>query len=56
MTAIAGTKRFCDQRMELEQRYFQLLQSVAFVVTEKNKLKLYNQEADLILEYLEQKK
>ena len=56
LTAIAGTKRFCDQRMELEQRYFQLLQSVAFVVTEKNKLKLYNQEADLILEYLEQKK
>ncbi|MFM6945148.1 MAG: META domain-containing protein [Bacteroidota bacterium] len=56
LTAIAGTKRFCDQQMELEQRYFELLQTVTFVVTEKNKLKLYNQAGDLILEYLEQKK
>ncbi len=56
LTAIASTKRFCDQQMELEQRYFELLQTVTFVVTEKNKLKLYNQAGDLILEYLEQKK
>lgn len=56
LTAIAATKRFCDQQMELEQRYFELLQTVTFVVTEKNKLKLYNQAGDLILEYLEQKK
>ena len=47
---------YCEQEMELEQRYFQLLQSVAYLVTEKSSLKLFNQEGDLILEYLEQKK
>jgi heat shock protein HslJ len=47
---------YCEQEMELEQRYFKLLQSVAFMATEKSSLKLYNQEGDLILEYLEQKK
>jgi hypothetical protein len=47
---------YCEQEIELEQRYFKLLQSVVFMATEKSSLKLYNQEGDLILEYLEQKK
>ena len=56
LSTIACTKMFCEPNMELEQRYFQLLETLAFVVTEKNSLKFYNQEGDLILEYLEQKK
>lgn len=56
LSSIASTKMYCEQEIELEQRYFKLLQSVVFMATEKSSLKLYNQEGDLILEYLEQKK